>query len=584
MTNPDAAAEGACWTWRRSALLLLALCVPLFLIGLGHYDLDSKAEPREGLTAWEMIHSGDWMLPSLNGEQLPEKPLMFPWLVALLTLAIGEASEWATRLPAALSAIATVLVVLALGRRLSGPRGGFLAAALFATTFLTVSLGRRARVDMTLTLFVTSALYLFVCDFLDSEERPDAPPRKRGLALFWLAMALGTLTKGPLGALLPGLAIGPFVLLRGRLGYLKRLFAWRGVLLYVIVAGSWYAHGLLASGDAFAYRSFLMENFMMFFGEQGGGGHRHEVTFFVGHVFLQGLPWSFLLPAALAWSLRRGGGPWMQRPLALPLLWFAAMFAFFSVAAGKRADYLMPLLPAAALAVAAMLDESERAFADKLVRPVALAGTGLLAAIGTAGAVLGLAAVVLPAEHWPWKLPQTLSRPEIRAYLDLATQAPLPLALGVAGALAAFLSPFAGILRGTAYRCALAASIGVACAATASAFTVMPAYMAQASLKPFAAAVERAVPPSATIRNFGDFQPAVMFYLRRRLPVMRADRENGHPEIEAFLAEKGEAFVLTDVESSRTLLKRYPGRFEVAVRTGWTNAEATDEPVLLRRR
>src|SRR4051794_11250630 len=114
MTKPDAVV----WTWRRSALVVVVVAIPLFLVGLGHYPLDNKAEPREGLTAWEMIHSGNWMLPSLNGEQLPEKPLMFPWLVALSTLVIGEGSEWAARLPAAISGVALLLVVLALGRRL----------------------------------------------------------------------------------------------------------------------------------------------------------------------------------------------------------------------------------------------------------------------------------------------------------------------------------------------------------------------------------------------------------------------------------------------------------------------------------
>src|SRR5262249_4534938 len=158
----------------------------------------------------EMVHSGNWMLPVLNGEQLPEKPLMFPWLVALSTMVFGSASEWVVRLPAALCGVATTVVVLALGRRLLGARGGLLAPLVFAATFLTISLARRARVDMTLTFFVTTAIWLFAEDLLDFEARPDAPRPRGRIALFWLALALGTLTKGPLGAILPGLAIGPF--------------------------------------------------------------------------------------------------------------------------------------------------------------------------------------------------------------------------------------------------------------------------------------------------------------------------------------------------------------------------------------
>ena len=98
---------------RRHALLILALCVPLFLAGLGSRDLDLKGEPREAVTAWEMIHSGELVLPRLNGTALPEKPLLFPWMVAGSTLLLGERSEWAVRLPSALAAIGTAFVVWA---------------------------------------------------------------------------------------------------------------------------------------------------------------------------------------------------------------------------------------------------------------------------------------------------------------------------------------------------------------------------------------------------------------------------------------------------------------------------------------
>ena len=105
-------------------LALIALCVPMFLVGLGCYDLDMKGEPREGLTAWETIHGGNWLLPVLNGERLPEKPLMFPWIVSVSMRVFGETSEWALRLPSALLATGLVLVVHAIGRRLLGARAG----------------------------------------------------------------------------------------------------------------------------------------------------------------------------------------------------------------------------------------------------------------------------------------------------------------------------------------------------------------------------------------------------------------------------------------------------------------------------
>ena len=583
-TETHSTDEDANWSWRRSALFVLLLSIPLFLIALGHYDLDSKAEPREGLTAWEMIHSGDWMLPVLNGEQLPEKPLMFPWLVALATLVLGEGGEWAARLPAALSAVGAVLVVLALGRRLLGPRGGFLAACVFASTFLVVSLARRARVDMTLTLFVTLAIWLFVEELTAATERPQEPARKGRLALFWLALALGTLTKGPLGAILPGLAIGSLLVARRQLGYLKRLFPWWGVALYVVVAGSWYAYGLARDGDGFAYRSFFMENFMMFFGEARGGGHRHEATYFVARYFLFGLPWSFLLPAAIAWMFRRGGGSWTRGPLALPLLSFGSMFVFFSIAAGKRADYLLPLLPAASILVAAMWDEAPRAFADRVVRPMMIVSAGLLALSGIAAAGVGAAALILPAEIWGPRFAAELTSERTRDFIGRITSNEFALGAGAVGLLAVFVAPLAGVFGTRPRRAVIVAVIGAAVASTAAAFTVMAAVAAQASLKPFAMEVERVAGPNADIRNFADFQPAVMYYLRRRLPVIVNTPGAGNPEMDAFLAEPGEAFILTDETSWNALRVRRGARLEVAVPTTRLDSEPGDTPILIRRR
>ena len=249
---------------RRAILLLVLVCVPLFFVGLGGYDLDGKGEPREANTAREMVRTGEWVLPRLNGELLPEKPLVFPWLVAVSSLVLGDGNEFAVRLPSALLGTGAVLLVFALGRLLLGTAGGLASALVFATTALVVSLARRARVDMTLTFFVCLACWLFLREYLRWRADPAAPPRRGPLAMLWIALALGTLTKGPLGALLPGLAIGPFLLARGHLRFLARLGLPWGMPLYVAVAGSWYAAGILRAGEEFGHRSFLMENFKMF--------------------------------------------------------------------------------------------------------------------------------------------------------------------------------------------------------------------------------------------------------------------------------------------------------------------------------
>jgi 4-amino-4-deoxy-L-arabinose transferase-like glycosyltransferase len=561
---------------RRDVALLVLLCVPLFFVGLGCYDLDMRGEPREGITAWETIHS-NFLLPMLNGDRLPEKPLMFPWLASISMRVFGETSEWAMRLPSALMGMGLVLVVRAIGARLLGGRGGLVAATACAGTFLVVSLARRARVDMTLSFFVCLALLQFVAMWQEHEADAARRPSAGRIAVFWLSLTFATLSKGPLGVILPGLAIGSFLLVRRRVAFAWTLCRWWGVLLLVGIAGGWYAHGLVSAGGEFGFRSFLMENVMMFLGEEGGGGHRHGPFYFVPLIFIFGSPWALLLPAALALVVRRARGAWDREPLLLPICWFFGMFVFFSAASGKRADYLLPLLPAASLLVAGAL-ETATTTTDALARRFVTFSAWALAGLGVVVAVLAAILVWAPTTNLPEIVAERRVGPEADSLFSvIESHATQTVALIAAVAVIAA-APAVGLaVRRPAWGVGVSAA-AMAVAAPIGLLTYMPEYRGRDSLKAFTAQVLATAGPGATIRTWDDFEPQTLFYANRRMPSL-APRH-----LDEYLAEPGVGWIFTERCKFDALSPELRARLEVVLESHRAGAQADKQSVLVRRR
>src|SRR2546426_8098633 len=145
--------------WRRLALLLGAGFV-LFFWRLGSHDLWPPDEPRFALVAKEMWARGDYSVLSLNNHLYTDKPPLFFWAINGFGRLLGGIDEWAARLPSAVSAVLAILLIERLGAWLYDRRTGLLAALVFATSLQILERGRWASIDMTLNLFVLSAIVL----------------------------------------------------------------------------------------------------------------------------------------------------------------------------------------------------------------------------------------------------------------------------------------------------------------------------------------------------------------------------------------------------------------------------------------
>ena len=339
----------------RGLALLLALCALLFLLGLGTLGLTDRDEGSNAQAAREMVESGDWITPTLNGAPRFAKPILAYWLIAGSYLAFGV-SEFTARLPSALFGIALVLMQYLFASRIFGPALGFRAAAMLLLNFEILAIGRMVLTDMVLIFFTTFSIFSF---FLAMHTPPAGNGRaKRWYWGFYIGMGLATLTKGPIGFLVPLMAILPYLWLTQRLrDVLRECRPLAGTLVFLAVAAPWYAAMFLIHGAGYT-DSARGDTVARFFSVIGG--HGGTVLFYVPILLLGFFPWSGFLPATVVEALRSirvEGGPAKGGSLQiLCAVWIVAVFVFFTLSATRLPHYIAPLFPAAALLVAASWD------------------------------------------------------------------------------------------------------------------------------------------------------------------------------------------------------------------------------------
>lgn len=334
---------------------LAALCGILFFPHLGRLPFFNKGEPREALVVQDIFLRGDWLFPLRKGEEIPSKPPLFHWFGAFTSIAWGQVTEATVRLPSALFATLGVLIIYILGRGLFDPKVGLLGGIILATSVGYQSQAITARVDMTLTFFVTLTLvifYLLYQGFLRGRLWSYG---------FYLLLGVSVLVKGPVGLLLPGMVIFGFLALRKRWEFLSWLCFHKGVVLTLIIGISWYGMALMRGGEDFFSRQVMHENLIRFFGYgEGGAGHQKPLHYYFPYLFLHGLPWSLFLPFVVVDWIKRVHRNHIEESTTFLSIWFLTVFLFFSLSAGKRAVYLLPLYPALSLLIGAWFYSSPR--------------------------------------------------------------------------------------------------------------------------------------------------------------------------------------------------------------------------------
>ncbi|HZC67314.1 MAG TPA: glycosyltransferase family 39 protein, partial [Nitrospirales bacterium] len=466
-------------------------------------------------------------------------------------LAFGV-SEFTARLPSAFFGTLLVLMQYAFATRLFGPTVGFRAALMLLLNFEVLAIGRMVLTDMVLVFFTTLSIFSF---FLAMRGKGSA---KRWYWGFYLGMALATLTKGPVGVLVPLLAVIPYLLLTRRWREVAReCHLLTGTAVFFLIATPWYAAMFLLHGAGYA-DSARGDTLTRFFSVIGG--HGGTVLFYIPILFLGFFPWSGFLPAALVQALR-GRGQDSQRALQLLCaVWVLGVFIFFTLSSTRLPHYIAPLFPAAALLVAASWDRSLSAQGGRA------GAVSFWLTLGV-GCLLGLAFVGM---DWAY---QRFNAQIVQEFPAAAQVDPgwAPVAIGflILGGIGLF--GYAALTAGRAglsFGIAAGLMVGIVLLIVTVALPRFNQYFI-APPQVLAARAGQALDPHEMLIAYGRPKPSLLFYAKRRctatIPCIEIIKAGEEDKMRQLLEGTGQVLILTQ-ERLRSQLPTPASYFPIYMR------------------
>jgi 4-amino-4-deoxy-L-arabinose transferase-like glycosyltransferase len=345
--EPSGLPPGEQWTYR-------GLAVFLALVWLGMLGARPLFNPDEGRYAEiprEMLSGGDWVIPHLNGLAYIEKPPLQFWATALSYRLLGPGA-FAARLYTALTALATLLVVGGVARRLWNAQASWRAMAVLSGMLMFVTLGQLLTLDMSLTFYLTLSLAAFVL------AQTEAQPRPWLMLLAWAGAACGVLTKGVVAAAIPAAVLLLYSVYARDFAPWRRLQLAKGLPLFLAITVPW--HWLAAQRlQDFLEFFFVHEHLARYLTPVAD---REEPWWFFGGVFLLGsLPWTVSSLRVLGSGWRRQAAPAGKfQPIVFLWIWVIFIGVFFSLSDSKLMPYILPVMPALALLIAALPPQTLR--------------------------------------------------------------------------------------------------------------------------------------------------------------------------------------------------------------------------------
>ena len=320
--------------------VILASGFILFL-NLWARTLENHDYLRYAESAREMIRSGDWLIPHLNGKIYIDKPPLTIWLIALPSALYGNVTPFLARLPSTVAAWMGIIVAFLWIRKLYGRNVcGLVAAGVLLSSYEYFIQGRMAKTDIILSGFILLSLFFF---HLGYEAR-----RTRKVYLFiglsWFCTGLGILTKGPLLPLLSFLVILVFLIKEKELGLLVSRPFLLGYGVLIATALPWFL--LFVHRVGWEPSIALVKQTQIL-------RRRAPVYFYFVQIWGQFFPWSLFLPFLSV-------GLWRQRRTlsasreSFFIIWFVTMFIFLTLYKYRASRYLLPTLPPLAFLLGGM--------------------------------------------------------------------------------------------------------------------------------------------------------------------------------------------------------------------------------------
>lgn len=338
--KPDSSAR------RTDILLVAGFCAFLFFYGLASFGLIGADEPRYAQIAREMLARHDWITPVLGGQPWLEKPPLYYWQ-AMISYAIFGASDWAARIPSAFDASLLVIGIYVFFRRFR-PGAQLDAALITASCAGIVGFSRAASTDMPLAAMFSIGMLAWWA-WRETGFR-------RWLVLFYVAMALGMLAKGPVAPFFAALIVIVYSIVVRELRWIWKTLWLPGILLFCVIALPWYV-AVQVRNPIFLREFILQHNLERF--STNLYHHVEPFWYYIPVALLALIPWTVFVIDAI----REDIGVWWREGHALPLdleiqftvfafLWLIIPIIFFSFSQSKLSGYILPAIPAGPILLA----------------------------------------------------------------------------------------------------------------------------------------------------------------------------------------------------------------------------------------
>ncbi|WP_448561110.1 ArnT family glycosyltransferase [Trichothermofontia sp.] len=558
--------------WLLSAVWVLLLGGIVFLWHLGSTGLLDETEPLFAEAARQMTVTGDWLTPYFNGEHRFDKPPLIYWLMAIGYQTIGV-NEWAVRLPSAWAAIGVIsLGGYTLARFSQFWLTAWIGVAVMALGPEMMIWGRVGVSDMLLTGCMGSALFAFFLGY----AQPQLAIKQRWYLATYLLIALAVLTKGPVGLILPALTIGIFALYLDKFRELwQEVQPGKGLLLVAAIAVPWYILVIGANGEAYIEDFFGYHNVERF--TRVVNNHAAPWYFYFLVVSIGLLPWSVYLPAALLRLRVWQRSQWQARPRLQHLglfcgSWFISIFGFFTLAVTKLPSYVLPLMPAAAILVALLIEEMRfwQPLPPSPAAPKLPKSWRYLYAVSSWGTVLLMVLLAIALYLSPRWLGGDPVMPELpEAFVASGARAWGVGIWGVAAIVATAL-----LLR---QRSQWLWGVNVVAFVAFILFTLQPTYALvdtyrQLPLRQLATAIVAHRQPDEEVIMMGFKKPSLVFYTRQPITYLRTEgqirkhlrqqQEDRHDSAEGHQQERAATPKMTDYPAPSVLILAYPAELQ----------------------
>ena len=336
------------------ALLTFSAAVP----GVFSVPALDRDESRFAQASKQMLETGDFIEIRYQDEGRNKKPAGIHWLqasTASVAAMDGSGGDqiWAYRLPSLLGAVLATLLTFWCGKVLVGRRSAFLGAALFGAGLLLTSEAHIAKTDAVLVCLTVLAMGALARIYTAIGQGDEHGGTRRYMYLFWFALALSFLIKGPVSLMVAGLALLVLCVQARSPLLAKAAINWRGVLLFAVMVLPWFVAVQVATDGAFLEGAVGkdLKDKVAGASEGHGGLPGYHLAFALFMFF----PATLFLVPSLVLAVRTLRGKALdvmasdKAGLIFLMAWAVPTWIFFELLPTKLSHYILPAYPALGL-------------------------------------------------------------------------------------------------------------------------------------------------------------------------------------------------------------------------------------------